>query len=177
MSEILKAEGKIEEISEVGSGVKKDGTPWTRYKYKIGNRYYAGFIDLKKTEPPQKIGDTVIVAYSETPNPNGTNPYKNVRNVTPTVSNEELKESNEAVNLVPVGTEQKAITEEERWEKINAIKDRKIMFGQVLNKTMDWIMNERRITQTPEVTLDKNFNSMFDHIWKLATEKRKEKLK
>ncbi len=67
-------------------------------------------------------------------------------------------------------------TEEERWEKINAVKDKKIMFGQVTNLTMKWIMNERRIEQTNKPTIDGNFNPIFDHIWKLIVEKRKEKL-
>ncbi len=47
-------------------------------------------------------------------------PYKNIVNITSGVSPSEVKESNEEVNLVPVETieEPKAITEEERWEKI-----------------------------------------------------------
>ena len=30
-------------------GVKKDGTPWTSYKYKIGGRFYSGFKKLSTT--------------------------------------------------------------------------------------------------------------------------------
>ena len=71
--EILKANGKIESCAIATrpdgtqiTGIKKNGEPYTMYKYKIGGRYYSGFKDVG--EYSLKRGDYCIVAYKEEPN-------------------------------------------------------------------------------------------------------------
>ena len=182
---MLQHEGKFEMPSTATSGINKNKKPYTQWKHKIGGRLFSSF----KTVDELGLIDqnNYIVAYEESPNPKyPDNPYKNLKNVTPAikpksdgVTDNEMIEEDNKVNLTNVGeqpTQQPQATEEERWEKINAVKDKKIMFGQVTNLTMKWIMNERRIEQTNKPTIDGNFNPIFDHIWKLIVEKRKEKL-
>ena len=152
------AEGKITEISEVGSGNKQDGTPWTRYKYKIGNRTYSGFIDLKKREI--NLNEYVLVSYTEKEDTYDGKPitFKNVVNITKGVAPKDLEESERQHHVVPVGTQPKAID-------YNA----GAFFGMVFNKTVE------EIIANPELNLDAHFDSIFEKLWRLATEKRKEK--
>ncbi len=164
-------------------GVKKDGTPWTSYKYKIGGRFYSGFKKLSEFEPSVEVGDYVIVAYDEQPNKDPQKkPYKNLINITEAVSQEELDECNKPVNMVDVEAtggygREEPVSEEERWAKINAVKDQKIQFGMVFKKTIDWIIAERAMKgEGNTYMLDENFSPVFDRLWKHATEKRKEKL-
>ena len=167
MSEILKAEGKLEEVSETSAGTKKDRTEWTRYKYKVNGRYYSGFIDVKKLDPPQKIGDTVILAYTESPNPSGTHPYKNVKAITPTVSNEELKESNEEYNVKDVGVPLKEFNYNDG-----------AFFGMCSNQAMAFIMQKQKLNSPGEKdwNYQDKFSKIFDIIWEENLKKRKEKL-
>ncbi len=180
---MLQHEGKFEMPSTATSGINKNKKPYTQWKHKIGGRLFSSFKTV--AELGLIDGDNYIIAYEESPNSAyPDNPYKNLKNVTPAVGKEEMKEEDKKVNMTNVGqipepqaNDEPKATEEERWDKINAVKDKKIMFGQVTNLTIKWIMNERRTEQPNKPTLDKNFNPIFDHIWKLVEEKRKEKLK
>ncbi len=80
---------------------------------------------------------------------------------------------------------QGSITNNVPVEKVEAVmspgelhnrKQDEILFGQVLNLSFQWIMNERRIEQSPAVTFDENFDKVFKHFYEKAEEKRKEKL-
>lgn len=175
--ETLQHEGTLDSMNKGPSGTKQNGDPWQIWKYEIGGKVFSSFDGPKKLKLIMQ--DYYIVAYVEKENAkHPESPHKNITNVTPGVKPEITEEEvKEGPGLVEEPEKPKAIdSEEERWDKINAVKDKKIMFGQVLNLTMGWIMNERRIEQSPKVTLDTHFDKMFDHIWKLATEKRKEKL-
>ena len=187
--ELLQANGKIDSCAIATRpdgtqiiGFKSDGvTPYTNYKYKIGGRFYSGFKSVEDYNI--KRGDYCIVTYTENPNKDPMKkPYKNIVNIIQAVSPDEMIEEDTKVNLIPVGktTIQPQATEDDRWDKINAVKDNKIMFGMVFNKTMEWIMNERKINKRvegeTEIKLDTVFDPTFDIIWKLANDKRKEVL-
>ena len=195
----MQHEGELESMNKGPSGVKKDNTPWQIYKYEVGGKVFSSF--KSPVELEIKMGDYLIVAYNEAPNKDYPDkPHKNIINITqgtkPTegesrkdlieeaealIGKDEMKEEYKKVKLdmteVTKPNQPKAIpTEEDRWEKINAVKEKKILVGQVTNLTVKWIMNERRIEQTNKPSLDDNFSDMFNLIWTLANEKRKEKL-
>ncbi len=182
--EVLKANGRLDlfEIAKRKDGTpitgkKADGTPYTNYKYKIGGKYFSGFKKLSEFDTPVELGDYVIVAYKEAPNQkNKDKPYKNIINITkakePTdeVTPEEMKEENKKVNMQHVGEPTTPDSEEERWDKINAVKDQKILFGMVFKKTCDGIFAHS------DLTIDKHFNSIFAKLHKKALEIREKYL-
>ncbi len=173
---MLEAKGKIEsfgiatrkdgsEISGIRGG-EHDGEKWTMYKYKIGNKYYSGFKSLKECEI--ELGDFVIVAYEESPNPNNASkPYKNLKNLTKGISEEEVTESDKQYNVKKVGDTPST----PNVDFHEALQER-ITRGMVFNKTIDWIISERALIGKG-FTLDDNFDKIYDHLLKKAKEKSK----
>lgn len=168
----MQANGKIESCEIGKSGEKQDGTPYTLWKYKISGRYYSGFDDLDSYEV--KVGDQVIVAYKEEPNPNNADrPYKNIINIT-RAKDKGLEAPGEKIE--PVATPlPKPKADEPNWDEINLRKQNNITLGRIFNKTIDWIIAERALVGKG-YTLDENFDKVFEHLWKKELEKRKEKL-
>ncbi len=171
MSEEKQTQGKIDgfEIakrkdgSEI-KGTKKDVTPYTAYKYKIGGRFFSDF--KTPEEYKVKIGEYVIVTYTETENP-GKAPYKNVKNIVQAVAPDEVKEANKQYNVKPVGDPPPQSYED------NQIK------GMVFKKTIDWIIATRRLAlegklrdkenkliAAKDYPLEYNFDTVFDFLLK-----------
>ncbi len=170
---MLEAKGKIEgfeiakdkEGKEV-TGTRGDGSTWTSYKYKIGGRFYSGFKTLQEYELER--GDYVIIVYEEAPNPRSPDkPYKNLKNLTKGISDEEVKESDKQFNVKKVGVS--PTTPNVDFQE--ALQER-ITRGMVFNKTVDWIIHERKLIGKG-YTLDENFDKIYDHLYKKAKEKSK----
>ena len=97
-----------------------------------------------------------------------------------------MKEEDNKVNLTPIDvgkpTEQpKAITEEEKWDKINKKKQHNIMLGRAINNTIRWIIAERKLTKDHQTnvdyTLDEHFDEVLELLWNKETTARGKFLK
>ena len=161
----LQHERKFEMPSTAKSGINKNNKPYTNWKHKIGGRIFSSFKSAE--ELGLKDQENYIVAYEEAPNNTYPDkPYKNIINITPAVSKEELEESNKQYHVEPMG-EPKA--EDTDWEEINRIKQLNIDTSTVFNQTCNYIHH------TPDAKYD-NFNQFYERLWKLLQEKRKEKV-
>ncbi len=161
----MQINGKIESCEVGKSGTKKDGSEYTQYKYKISGRYYSGFGSLDEFDV--KIGDSVILSYTEKENPSFPDkPYKNIVNITQ-AKDKGVEESNKQYNVKPVGetpTPPKVDFQEALQERITR--------GMVFNKTVDWIIAERALIGKG-FTLDDNFDTIYEHLLKKVIEKSK----
>ena len=184
--EIIKSNGRLDlfEIAKRKDGTpitgkKADGTPYTNYKYKIGGKYFSGFIKLSEFDTPVELGDYVIVAYTTAPNPkNKDKPYKNIVNITqakePEVTDEEMAEEDAKVNAVPVGepTPPKEIEETINEYNFGAF------FGMISNQTESWMEHKEKMGyKITDESFPKDWDKAFERFWKINIEKRKEKLK
>ncbi len=194
----MQTNGKIEsceiaidkQTGKPKTGFKKNGEPWTNYKYKISGRWYSGFGSLKDFDI--ELGNQVIVEYNEEPNPNNASkPYKNIVNITRAKDKEadkqyHVKDVGEVENTPdePENIQEETIEEpkaEPNWDKINAEKEAKIKKGMVFNKTVDWIIATRRlalegklrdkenkVVPAYDYKLEKNFDTVFDFLMSKA---------
>jgi len=170
--DILNAEGKIESVELAKEGTGSKG-PWKLWKYKIGGKFYSGFVSLE--EYKLKLGDYCIVAYKEKANEDPKKkPYKNIVNLTETVSQEEMVEEDKKVGMVPMNPD---TCEEEPKTDYNF----GAFFGMVSNQTMQFIIHQLKLNPSPEGQLNwsyqKKFSQVFEIIWEENIKKRKEKLK
>ena len=173
----MEKEGKLEEFGIIKENVGKNNA--TLYRYRIGGQSFSCFKALDEWTDKIALGDYVINTYEEAPNKDPKKPpYKNIKNIVPGVAPEEVEDSNKQYNVEPVGN-----ATGPNWDEINEVKDMKILFGMVFKKSIDWIINERKLkaTNTAEGTtsgysLDENFDIVFNHLWDKALAKRKEKL-
>ena len=164
MSEIKQIEGRLtgHETGKSGTGKKGD---WTLYKYKIDENYFTGFNDYSSL-----MNKHVVVAYKENPNPqNANNPFKNVINITEANSPSDLKESEQKYNVNPVDV---------KHEEVRDDQESPGFFGMVSNQT---ITRLEHLEKMGKEKLDSNnfdviWNELFDRLWKLNKEKRKERL-
>ena len=158
------------------TGKKKDGTPYTNYKYKISGRYYSGFGSLKDFDV--EIGNQVIVEYKEEPNKDPKKkPYKNIVNLTEAVAPEGVGIPEEAVivqSTTPPEQRKTGLAGPD-WDKINLEKQQAIMVGMVSNQTIQWIIHKG--DNINHENFKATWNEVFDKLWDLNIEKRKEKLK
>ena len=97
------------------------------------------------------------------------------------ISNEELAESDKAVNMQPVGDPLPQEPKAEEHNIRNLTNLNGSFFGMIWNSTLRWIIQERANNKlnegAEEITFDDKFEDLFEYFWKKATEKRKEKLK
>jgi len=159
--EIKKITGKLNGFGERKRGKKEDGTEWILFEYKIltpdgKEKTLTGFD--KCTE---LLGEEVEVEYKEVTD--GDRHYNNLISIEKSGA---LDEANKKYNMKPVGAP--------TAPKAEGSYNDGAFVGMIFNKTIDWIMNERIINK--EYTLDEHFNLIFDHFYKKALEKRKEKL-
>lgn len=171
MAEQIRATGKLEEVSEVGKGTKKDGTEWTRYKYKIDGDIYSGFVNLKEKEPIIEIGEKVQIAYTEKENPKG-GVYRNISFIDPfapgavPVEDKEVSEANKQYNVKKIG---EGGMKEDYPEFLKKLLDHELFL-----KCLE-ISAQFAINVTSYVHKDK-IDDWFDDIYAYALAKRKQKL-
>lgn len=170
------------------SGVSDKGVNWTLYKYTVvtrdGNRTLTGFVDPAKDN---LFNQEVRITYTETPNTKypSSPPFKNVKTMGLHVSEEHVKEANDKYHVKNIETPQtkqaaSPTPYEQKMDELHSRKQDEILFGQVLNLTMEFILNERTIaamTQSNIPTFDEKFDAVFDHIYSKALVKRNATLK
>jgi len=137
----------------------KDGENKLRYSYKVGGKYYSGFID-----PLQMLNKKVRIEFYEKTNPkNKDNPYRNVT-VIVAIGEPDVEDLS---GETPVPKQQPQATEENP-----------AFFGMVINLA---VAETRQLRlhplsdKAPPPYLD-HLDEVFEVLWEFAKTKRKEKL-
>ncbi len=171
MAENEQIEGTLTGFEKGKSGMKSDGvTPYTNYKYEItkpdGNKFTCGgFIP-----PAQFIEKYVIVTYVK--KVDGEKTYHNVKNIVEGVpTNAPAMTPAQQVAAPHIGTQQPTPFNQPTTppkELFNAP-----FFGMISNQTirMITIMKEKLTKESFEII----WNEVFERLWKLNVDKRKEK--
>ncbi len=162
---MLNHEGKIELSTIAKEGKKKDGSSYKLWKYTIGGRIFSSFKSLSQLG--SEMGEYVIVAYEEAPNlTHPETPYKNIVNLTQGVESKDVGEPTPQEESKTI----KPSTAEPNWGRIQREKQLNIDTSTVFNQTCNTILSDK------DFAFDKHFDSIYEKLWKLLQEKRKEKL-
>lgn len=155
--EIKQFTGKLESIECKKEGENKETGHWKLWSYKIGGRYFSGFVD-----PVPMLNMIVNIDYAETPNKTaGAKPYKNIKS---------MVRADDQSMLDKQGTDIPTKEEEEQASITYQTGDTPPYFGMVTNLTCHFI-NEH-----PDMNMNDDFDKTFEHFWDLIGKKRKEKL-
>ena len=134
------------------TGLKKDGTPWTQYRYSVDEWSFWGFF-----EPKDLLNKKVKVTYVEADNPRGEAPIKQIRKMEAELPKEPGVQSVIATPLKTGPTSPDSF------------------FGMIFNQAMEQMRyNDKSSGSVGDFR--EEFDRQFELLWSLATEARKKKL-
>lgn len=160
----MKIEGTLKGFGERKRGTKKDGAEWILYSYTLEvdgkEKTLTGFDKV-----PELLGEVVEIEYESVQE--GERHYNNLTSIE---KKGEIDEVNKQYNVVDI--EQNKIDNK-------VFNERGAFFGMISNQTLAWL---EHIETLGKLKLDANnfdvtWSGVFDKLWKLNEEKRKEKLK
>ncbi len=174
MSENLEVEGTLSDFEKGKSGKKQDGTPFTRYVYEItkpdGNKFKcSGFIP-----PGEFVEEYVIVTYVT--KEDGEKTYNNVKNIVEGVPKDNAVPAPQAPQK---SSKPEQSESEPDWDKINGVKDEKILFARCSNQAhmslLGLAIKRASSILDFEGIYKEGFSRVFDVIYEENIKKRKEK--